>query len=230
MNEKDKKLETIKAGIQTIGIVAICGTGLILGCKLLDSNKVIQPKTYQYSDVAEVSQKTNNVEYLKTNEVVENLQQVNNLEVLQINASTSYDVSLGNYKWTTKTKNIKFYGLGSYKINLSSLRQDQVIVNGPGKTVTLLLEKDNIEIDCNILEDKTTYMDVYEGHFAWYDFKLTPEEVYNIETKAKESLLNNKLSLEDNKNEIIKRCEMSLQGILDSFTAETYRVYVKYVG
>ena len=73
-------------------------------------------------------------------------------------------------------------------------------------------------------------MDVYEGHFAWYDFKLTPEEVYNIETKAKESLLNNKLSLEDNKNEIIKRCEMSLQGILDSFTAETYRVYVKYVG
>ena len=34
MNEKDKKLETIKAGIQTIGIVAICGTGLILGCKL----------------------------------------------------------------------------------------------------------------------------------------------------------------------------------------------------
>lgn len=228
MNRKNNKMDNIKAGIQLASIVTICGTTIFLGNKVINSNNVKAPVEYRYTDISELS-KQQDVEYLKTNEVVENLQQVNNLEVLQINASTSYDVSLGNYKLTKKTKNIKFYGLGSYKIDLSTLRSDQVVVNGKGKTVTLLLEKNNIIIDCDILSEKTTYMDIYEGCLAWYNFELSPEEAFNLESQAKNSLLENKLSFEDNKSAIISKCEMNLQSILDSFTDESYRVTVKFI-
>ena len=228
MNRKNNKMDNIKAGIQLASIVTICGTTIFLGNKVINSNNVKAPVEYRYTDISELS-KQQDVEYLKTNEVVENLQQVNNIEVLQINASTSYDVSLGNYKLTKKTKNIKFYGLGSYKIDLSTLRSDQVVVNGKGKTVTLLLEKNNIIIDCDILSEKTTYMDIYEGCLAWYNFELSPEEVFNLESQAKTSLLENKLSFEDNKSAIISKCEMNLQSILDSFTDESYRVTVKFI-
>ena len=228
MNRKNNKMDNIKAGIQLASIVTICGTTIFLGNKVINSNNVKAPVEYRYTDISELS-KQQDVEYLKTNEVVENLQQVNNIEVLQINASTSYDVSLGNYKLTKKTKNIKFYGLGSYKIDLSTLRSDQVVVNGKGKTVTLLLEKNNIIIDCDILSEKTTYMDIYEGCLAWYNFELSPEEAFNLESQAKNSLLENKLSFEDNKSAIISKCEMNLQSILDSFTDESYRVTVKFI-
>ena len=138
-----------------------------------------QKEAKQYTNTIVVD----DIKILEEKAVVEDIQGLGNLEILKLNVNKNIKVKEG--KVFKKEQTIKFKSECIFKVDLTKLTKDNVVVN-ENEIKIFIVEP---TLDVSFLEDKTEFGEV---ETKWYDLgnkiDMTMEEMENIKAKLKDEI------------------------------------------
>ena len=102
--------------------------------------------------------------------------------------STVTETGLFNWSVLTKTMLITYNGTATYTVDLSKLRNSDIIFDEEEKMITIKIPHAVLE-PINIPEDKIQFGDTNKGLLAFGDLKLTPEQAATIQAGAREKMI-----------------------------------------
>ncbi|MDV4149541.1 DUF4230 domain-containing protein [Clostridium sp. AL.422] len=124
---------------------------------------------------------------------VRNTSKIIPLEV-ELSKTITIDKSWGDLEIFHKYKRIKFFANCSFYIDLSNLKEDDIIIDENKKTLNITIPNPEI-FTIDIIRDKTVYEDSSNGFLRFGEIKLTSEEFELIQKdvyKSFEMTLNEK--------------------------------------
>ena len=190
----------------------------IFGIGSFTSNFIKQQKeAKQYTNTIVVG----DIKVLEEKAVVESVQELGNLEILKLNVNKNIKIKEG--KVFKKEQTIKFKSECIFKIDLTELTKDNVIVN-ENEIKIFIVEP---TLDVSFLEDKTEFGEV---ETKWYDLgnkiDMTMEELEDIKTKLKDEIYVSAMAELETAKE---KTASAIEGVLLNLTKENYKVNVIFI-
>ena len=190
----------------------------IFGIGSFTSNFIKQQKeAKQYTNTIVVD----DIKVLEEKAVVESVQELGNLEILKLNVNKNIKIKEG--KVFKKEQTIKFKSECIFKIDLTELTKDNVIVN-ENEIKIFIVEP---TLDVSFLEDKTEFGEV---ETKWYDLgnkvDMTMEELEDIKTKLKDEIYVSAMAELETAKE---KTASAIEGVLLNLTKENYKVNVIFI-
>ena len=138
---------------------------------------------------------------------------------LELKQSGVLDIALLN-----KTQKIKYRGTGRFYVDMSTLSEENIIVDEENKTITIEIPHTQL-IPVEIDPDRFESEDAKKGLLAFGDLKFTPVEYNNLQTECKgklEKKINtkeNRIKADDNAiEEIVKIYEPIIKSLDDEYS------------
>ena len=190
----------------------------ILGIGSFTSNFIKQQKEVkQYTNTILVD----DIKVLEEKAVVESVQELGNLEILKLNVNKNIKIKDG--KVFKKEQTIKFKSECTFKIDLTELTKDSVIINE--NEIKIFIAEPTLDI--SFLEDKTEFGEV---ETKWYDLgnkiDMTMEEMEDIKTKLKDEIY---ISAMEELETAKEKTASAIEGVLLNLTKENYKVNVIFI-
>ena len=190
----------------------------IFGIGSLTSNFIKQQKeAKQYTNTIVVD----DIKVLEEKAVVESVQELGNLEILKLNVNKNIKIKEG--KVFKKEQTIKFKSECIFKIDLTELTKDNVIINE--NEIKIFIAEPTLDV--SFLEDKTEFGEV---ETKWYDLgnkiDMTMEELEDIKTKLKDEIYVSAMAELETAKE---KTASAIEGVLLNLTKENYKVNVIFI-
>ena len=190
----------------------------IFGIGNFTSNFIKQQKeAKQYTNTIVVD----DIKVLEEKAVVEDIQELGNLEVLKLSVNKNVKIKEG--KVFKKEQTIKFKSECIFKIDLTKLTKDNVIVNE--NEIRIYVAEPTLDV--SFLEDKTEFGEVQT---KWYDLgdkiDMTMEEMENIKSKLKDEIY---VSAMEELETAKEKTTSAIEGVLLNLTKENYKVNVIFI-
>ena len=190
----------------------------IFGIGSFTSNFIKQQKeAKQYTNTIVVD----DIKVLEEKAVVEDIQELGNLEVLKLSVNKNVKIKEG--KVFKKEQTIKFKSECIFKIDLTKLTKDNVIVNE--NEIRIYVAEPTLDV--SFLEDKTEFGEVQT---KWYDLgdkiDMTMEEMENIKAKLKDEIY---ISAMEELETAKEKTTSAIEGVLLNLTKENYKVNVIFI-
>lgn len=190
----------------------------IFGIGNFTSNFIKQQKeAKQYTNTIVVD----DIKVLEEKAVVEDIQELGNLEILKLNVNKNIKIKEG--KVFKKEQTIKFKSECIFKIDLTKLTKDNVIVNE--NEIRIYVAEPTLDV--SFLEDKTEFGEVQT---KWYDLgdkiDMTMEEMENIKSKLKDEIY---VSAMEELETAKEKTTSAIEGVLLNLTKENYKVNVIFI-
>jgi len=169
-----------------IGIIFVLAV-LLAFVMIYAYKSITNPKLSTVVNKSEFSLNTKKVNIYDT--IIKQIKEQNNLVVLEVEAEQAIEVSRAfwNLDVFKKSKSINFFGKGQFVLNLSNIKEEDIIIDNSSNNVMLNIDTpilENVFID----EEKTNFKQTQKGIFAFGDYKITFEEYNNLITDAKEKI------------------------------------------
>ena len=176
-----------------------------------------QKEAKQYTNTIVVD----DIKVLEEKAIVEDIQGLGNLEVLKLNVNKSIKIKEG--KVFKKEQTIKFKSECIFKVDLTKLTKDNVVVN-ENEIKIFIVEP---TLDVSFLEDKTEFGEV---ETKWYDLgnkiDMTMEEMENIKAKLKDEIY---ISAMEELETAKEKTASAIESVLLNLTKENYTVNVIFI-
>ena len=190
----------------------------IFGIGGFTSNFIKQQKeAKQYTNTIVVD----DIKVLEEKAVVESVQELGNLEILKLNVNKNIKIKEG--KVFKKEQKIKFKSECIFKIDLTELTKDSVIINE--NEIKIFIAEPTLDV--SFLEDKTEFGEV---ETKWYDLgnkiDMTMEEMEDIKTKLKDEIYVSAMAELETAKE---KTASAIEGVLLNLTKENYKVNVIFI-
>ena len=190
----------------------------IFGIGGFTSNFIKQQKeAKQYTNTIVVD----DIKVLEEKAVVESVQELGNLEILKLNVNKNIKIKEG--KVFKKEQQIKFKSECIFKIDLTELTKDSVIINE--NEIKIFIAEPTLDV--SFLEDKTEFGEV---ETKWYDLgnkiDMTMEEMEDIKTKLKDEIYVSAMAELETAKE---KTASAIEGVLLNLTKENYKVIVIFI-
>ena len=190
----------------------------IFGIGNFTSNFIKQQKeAKQYTNTIVVD----DIKVLEEKAVVESVQELGNLEILKLNVNKNIKIKEG--KVFKKEQQIKFKSECIFKIDLTELTKDSVIINE--NEIKIFIAEPTLDV--SFLEDKTEFGEV---ETKWYDLgnkiDMTMEEMEDIKTKLKDEIYVSAMAELETAKE---KTASAIEGVLLNLTKENYKVNVIFI-
>lgn len=190
----------------------------VFGIGSFTSNFIKQQKEVkQYTNTIVVD----DIKVLEEKAVVESVQELGNLEILKLNVNKNIKIKEG--KVFKKEQTIKFKSECIFKIDLTELTKDSVIIN-ENEIKIFIVEP---TLDVSFLEDKTEFGEV---ETKWYDLgnkiDMTMEEMENIKAKLKDEIY---ISAMEELETAKEKTASAIESVLLNLTKENYKVNVIFI-
>ena len=190
----------------------------IFGIGGFTSNFIKQQKeAKQYTNTIVVD----DIKVLEEKAVVESVQELGNLEILKLNVNKNIKIKEG--KVFKKEQQIKFKSECIFKIDLTELTKDSVIINE--NEIKIFIAEPTLDV--SFLEDKTEFGEV---ETKWYDLgnkiDMTMEEMEDIKTKLKDEIY---VSAMEELETAKEKTASAIEGVLLNLTKENYKVNVIFI-
>ena len=190
----------------------------IFGIGSFTSNFIKQQKeAKQYTNTIVVD----DIKVLEEKAVVESVQELGNLEILKLNVNKNIKIKDG--KVFKKEQTIKFKSECIFKIDLTELTKDNVIINE--NEIKIFIAEPTLDV--SFLEDKTEFGEV---ETKWYDLgnkiDMTVEELEDIKTKLKDEIYVSAMAELETAKE---KTASAIEGVLLNLTKENYKVNVIFI-
>ena len=190
----------------------------IFGIGGFTSNFIKQQKeAKQYTNTIVVD----DIKVLEEKAVVESVQELGNLEILKLNVNKNIKIKEG--KVFKKEQTIKFKSECIFKIDLTELTKDSVIINE--NEIKIFIAEPTLDV--SFLEDKTEFGEV---ETKWYDLgnkiDMTMEELEDIKTKLKDEIY---ISAIEELETAKEKTASAIEGVLLNLTKENYKVNVIFI-
>ena len=190
----------------------------IFGIGGFTSNFIKQQKeAKQYTNTIVVD----DIKVLEEKAVVESVQELGNLEILKLNVNKNIKIKEG--KVFKKEQTIKFKSECIFKIDLTELTKDSVIINE--NEIKIFIAEPTLDV--SFLEDKTEFGEV---ETKWYDLgnkiDMTMEEMEDIKTKLKDEIY---ISAIEELETAKEKTASAIESVLLNLTKENYKVNVIFI-
>ena len=190
----------------------------IFGIGGFTSNFIKQQKeAKQYTNTIVVD----DIKVLEEKAVVESVQELGNLEILKLNVNKNIKIKEG--KVFKKEQTIKFKSECIFKVDLTKLTKDNVVVNE--NEIKIFIAEPTLDV--SFLEDKTEFGEV---ETKWYDLgnkiDMTMEEMESIKTKLKDEIY---VSAMEELETAKEKTTSAIEGVLLNLTKENYKVNVIFI-
>ena len=190
----------------------------IFGIGGFTSNFIKQQKeAKQYTNTIVVD----DIKVLEEKAVVESVQELGNLEILKLNVNKNIKIKEG--KVFKKEQTIKFKSECIFKVDLTKLTKDNVVVNE--NEIKIFIAEPTLDV--SFLEDKTEFGEV---ETKWYDLgnkiDMTIEEMENIKAKLKDEIY---VSAMEELETAKEKTTSAIEGVLLNLTKENYKVNVIFI-
>ena len=190
----------------------------VFGIGSFTSNFIKQQKEVkQYTHTIVVD----DIKVLEEKAVVESVQELGNLEILKLNINKNIKIKEG--KVFKKEQTIKFKSECIFKIDLTELTKDSVIINE--NEIKIFIAEPTLDV--SFLEDKTEFGEV---ETKWYDLgnkiDMTMEELEDIKTKLKDEIYVSAMAELETAKE---KTASAIEGVLLNLTKENYNVNVIFI-
>ena len=176
-----------------------------------------QKEAKQYTNTIVVD----DIKVLEEKAIVEDIQGLGNLEVLKLNVNKSIKIKEG--KVFKKEQTIKFKSECIFKVDLTKLTKDNVVVNE--NEIKIFIAEPTLDV--SFLEDKTEFGEV---ETKWYDLgnkiDMTMEEMENIKAKLKDEIY---ISAMEELETAKEKTASAIESVLLNLTKENYTVNVIFI-
>ena len=176
-----------------------------------------QKEAKQYTNTIVVD----DIKVLEEKAIVEDIQGLGNLEVLKLNVNKSIKIKEG--KVFKKEQTIKFKSECIFKVDLTKLTKDNVVVN-ENEIKIFIVEP---TLDVSFLEDKTEFGEV---ETKWYDLgnkiDMTMEEMESVKAKLKDEIY---ISAMEELETAKEKTASAIESVLLNLTKENYKVNVIFI-
>lgn len=185
-------------------------------------------QTWIVPDVQNISKK-----FITKETLVNEIHQKQELVTMeaQMSEKITLDDSWGNFSIFKKVQNITYYGTGTYVIDLSSIKSENIEIDNNNKKVMVKVPLPSIK-DVNINEEKTLYQTPENGILRFGEIKLTAEEHQVMLKNIKDKMLK-KMSEPSFLSQASKATEDTLrnliQTILQNKTNDMYDISIEYI-
>lgn len=220
------KIKIIKKRTIIFAITCIV-FGFFLGYKVFVSPKESK-QTWIPPSTNDVSKKIITEETL-----VNEIHQRRQLITFEIDMSENFtlDDSWGSLDVFKKVQNIKYFGTGTYVIDLSNLKAENIKINNTSKEITINIPKPSVKYVV-IDEEKTEYETPENGILRFGEIKLTPQDNQIIIKSVKEKM-QNKMLESSFLSQAINTSEEAIKNILESIIRQedkdyTYNVKINW--
>ena len=190
----------------------------ILGIGNFAFNSIKQQKeAKQYTNTIVVD----DIKVLEEKAIVEDIQGLGNLEVLKLNVNKSIKIKEG--KVFKKEQTIKFKSECIFKVDLTKLTKDNVVVNE--NEIKIFIAEPTLDV--SFLEDKTEFGEV---ETKWYDLgnkiDMTMEEMESVKAKLKDEIY---ISAMEELETAKEKTASAIESVLLNLTKENYKVNVIFI-
>ena len=176
-----------------------------------------QKEAKQYTNTIVVD----DIKVLEEKAIVEDIQELGNLEVLKLNVNKSIKIKEG--KVFKKEQTIKFKSECIFKVDLTKLTKDNVVINE--NEIKIFIAEPTLDV--SFLEDKTEFGEV---ETKWYDLgnkiDMTMEEMENIKAKLKDEIY---ISAMEELETAKEKTASAIESVLLNLTKENYKVNVIFI-
>ena len=176
-----------------------------------------QKEAKQYTNTIVVD----DIKVLEEKAIVEDIQGLGNLEVLKLNVNKSIKIKEG--KVFKKEQTIKFKSECIFKVDLTKLTKDNVVINE--NEIKIFIAEPTLDV--SFLEDKTEFGEV---ETKWYDLgnkiDMTMEEMENIKAKLKDEIY---ISAMEELETAKEKTASAIESVLLNLTKENYTVNVIFI-
>ena len=190
----------------------------IFGIGGFASNFIKQQKeAKQYTNTIVVD----DIKVLEEKAVVESVQELGNLEILKLNVNKNIKIKEG--KVFKKEQQIKFKSECIFKIDLTELTKDSVIINE--NEIKIFIAEPTLDV--SFLEDKTEFGEVEKKWYVLGDkIEMTVEQYENYKAKAKDKIY---VSAMEELETAKEKTASAIEGVLLNLTKENYKVNVIFI-
>lgn len=170
----------------------------------------------------------NNISYISEESLIRKINGVNKLITLELELSqiVTIDKSIGNLDLLKKYKRINFFADCSYYIDLSIIKEEDIIINQEKKLLFLTVPKPKI-YNISINEDKTIFEASQNGFLRFGEIKLSTEEFNSLQdevlTNFEEKLKGNEIY-----QEALNKSKISLENFLLSLIKEDLEIKIYF--
>ena len=176
-----------------------------------------QKEAKQYTNTIVVD----DIKVLEEKAIVEDIQELGNLEVLKLNVNKSIKIKEG--KVFKKEQTIKFKSECIFKVDLTKLTKDNVVINE--NEIKIFIAEPTLDV--SFLEDKTEFGEV---ETKWYDLgnkiDMTMEEMENVKAKLKDEIY---ISAMEELETAKEKTASAIESVLLNLTKENYKVNVIFI-
>lgn len=208
-------------------LIVICIVlGFYIGYKIFASSKD-SSKTWIVPDASNISKK-----FITEETLVNEIHQKQQLITMEVNMTEkiTLDDSWGSLEIFKKVQSINYFGTGTYVVDLSDLKAENIEINNDSKKITVKVSKPSVK-SVVIDEEKTEYRTPENGLLRFGEIKLTPEENQVLLKNVKEKM-KNKMLQEDFLSQASKASEETLknlvQTIIQNNTKSDYTIEVQF--
>ena len=176
-----------------------------------------QKEAKQYTNTIVVD----DIKVLEEKAIVEDIQELGNLEVLKLNVNKSIKIKEG--KVFKKEQTIKFKSECIFKVDLTKLTKDNVVINE--NEIKIFIAEPTLDV--SFLEDKTEFGEV---ETKWYDLgnkiDMTMEEMESVKAKLKDEIY---ISAMEELETAKEKTASAIESVLLNLTKENYKVNVIFI-
>ncbi|URZ18423.1 DUF4230 domain-containing protein [Clostridium felsineum] len=192
-------------------VIILCiAVGFFVAYNIFNKISSSSSKPWIVADADNISKK-----FISKETLIKKIQQKQRLITTeaQVNEKVTIDNSWGNLDIFKKIQNISFTGTGTYSVDLSTLKNDNVNIDNKGKKITLNISSPQIEA-ISIDDSKTQYQ-TDNGLLRFGEIKLTTEEHEAIMDNVKKDM-KSKMLEQPYYNNAISDSEKAIKNILNS--------------
>ncbi|ERI90484.1 hypothetical protein HMPREF1982_03850 [Clostridiales bacterium oral taxon 876 str. F0540] len=218
-------MKIIKKRTIILMVVCIC-FGVFISYKLFVSPKKAKA-TWIVPNVSDISKK-----FITEDTLVKEIHQKQELITLEINMTEKVilDNSWGNFEIFKKVQSINYSGTGTYIVDLSNLKPENITIDNKDKKVTVNIPSPSAKT-VNLIEEKTEYQTPENGLLRFGEIKLTSEENMAILKNVKDKMAK-KMSEADYVSQAQKSSEQTLknlvQAIMKNQTSDDYDIEITF--
>lgn len=176
-----------------------------------------QKEAKQYTNTIVVD----DIKVLEEKAVVESVQELGNLEILKLNVNKNIKIKEG--KVFKKEQTIKFKSECIFKVDLTKLTKDNVVINE--NEIKIFIAEPTLDV--SFLEDKTEFGEV---ETKWYDLgnkiDMTMEEMESVKAKLKDEIY---ISAMEELETAKEKTASAIESVLLNLTKENYKVNVIFI-
>ena len=176
-----------------------------------------QKEAKQYTNTIVVD----DIKVLEEKAIVEDIQELGNLEILKLNVNKNIKIKEG--KVFKKEQTIKFKSECIFKVDLTKLTKDNVVINE--NEIKIFIAEPTLDV--SFLEDKTEFGEV---ETKWYDLgnkiDMTMEEMENVKAKLKDEIY---ISAMEELETAKEKTASAIESVLLNLTKENYKVNVIFI-